>query len=60
MEAAEALFVGDHPDIDIGGARRAGLPAVWRRVPYWTMPFDDVLVVDRLSEMLDDRHQLRR
>ena len=48
----EAMFVGDHPEIDVAGARAAGLVPVWKRVPYWTMPFDDVLVVDRLSEIL--------
>ena len=49
---AEAMFVGDHPDIDVAGARTAGMIPVWKRVPYWTMPFDDVLIVDRLSEIL--------
>jgi putative hydrolase of the HAD superfamily len=48
----EAMFVGDHPEIDISGARAAGMRAAWKRVPYWTMGFDDVIVVDRLSEIL--------
>lgn len=48
----EAMFVGDHPDIDVVGARDAGLVPVWKRVPYWTLTLDDVLVVDRLSEIL--------
>ena len=48
----EAMFVGDHPDVDVAGARTAGLIPVWKRVPYWTMPFDDVRVVDRLGEIL--------
>jgi len=48
----EAMFVGDHPEIDVAGARAAGLIPVWKRMPYWTMPFDDVRVVDRLSEIL--------
>ena len=49
--ASEALFVGDHPDIDIGGALRAGIPAVWKVVPYWSCPHD-VPFVRRLSEIL--------
>jgi putative hydrolase of the HAD superfamily len=48
----EAMFVGDHPEIDVAGARAAGLVAVWKRVPYWTMGIDNVLVIDRLSEIL--------
>jgi putative hydrolase of the HAD superfamily len=58
VAADEALFVGDHPELDVGGARAAGLRAAWKRVPYWTMPFDDVMIVDRLSEILND-DQLR-
>ena len=30
---ARSIFVGDHPDVDIGGARAAGMHAVWRRDP---------------------------
>jgi len=56
----EAMFVGDHPEIDVEGAKAAGLAAVWKRVPYWTLNDDEVLVVDRLSELLDDRHELLR
>jgi putative hydrolase of the HAD superfamily len=52
VAAGEAMFVGDHPEIDVAGARAAGLIPVWKRVPYWAMPFDDVLIVDRLSEIL--------
>jgi len=51
VEAAESMYVGDHPQIDIAGARAAGLRAVWKRVPYWSMTSEDVLVVDRLSEI---------
>jgi putative hydrolase of the HAD superfamily len=49
---AEAMFVGDNPEIDVAGAKAAGLAAVWKRVPYWTLTVDGVLVVDRLSEIL--------
>lgn len=49
--AAESMYVGDHPQIDIAGARAAGLRAAWKRVPYWSMTLEDVLVVDRLSEI---------
>lgn len=50
--AAESMYVGDHPQIDIAGARAAGLHAAWKRVPYWTLTTDGVLIVDRLSAIL--------
>jgi putative hydrolase of the HAD superfamily len=52
VAAHEAMFVGDHPEIDVAGAKAAGLAAVWKRVPYWTLTVEGVLVVDRLSEIL--------
>ena len=27
---AQALFVGDHPEVDVAGARAANMQAVWR------------------------------
>ena len=29
LKAQEALFIGDHPAIDIGGAQGVGIPAIW-------------------------------
>jgi putative hydrolase of the HAD superfamily len=49
--AAESIFVGDHPGIDIGGAKSARLIAVWKRMPYWEVR-NDVLQIDQLSELL--------
>ena len=48
----ECIFVGDHPEADIAGAKAAGLRPVWKRVPYWTVS-NDVVQIDRLSEILD-------
>ena len=28
---AQAVFVGDHPEVDVAGARAAGMRAIWRR-----------------------------
>jgi len=58
--AGDSMYVGDHPQIDIAGARAAGLAAAWKRVPYWTMTDRDVPVLERLGDLLDDRHQLLR
>lgn len=52
VAAADAVFVGDYPEADIVGARAAGMIPIWKRVAYWTMPWDDVLAVDALSEIL--------
>jgi putative hydrolase of the HAD superfamily len=49
---AEAMFVGDHPDVDVAGAHAAGMVAVWKRVPYWTLSTAGALTIDRLSELL--------
>ena len=53
VDAADAMFVGDHPEIDVAGAQDAGLVAVWKRVPYWTIGRADVRVIDRISELLN-------
>jgi putative hydrolase of the HAD superfamily len=52
VEPGEALFVGDHPENDVGGARTAGLIAVWKRVPHREMSLADVAVVDALSDIV--------
>ena len=52
VAAHEAMFVGDHPEIDVAAAKAAGLTAVWKRVPYWTLTAEGVFVVERLSEIL--------
>jgi putative hydrolase of the HAD superfamily len=49
--AGESIFVGDHPEMDICGAKSAGLIPVWKRMPYWEVA-NDVLQIDQLSEIL--------
>jgi putative hydrolase of the HAD superfamily len=48
----EALFVGDHPDVDVAGALAAGLDAAWRHVPYWQMVAPGVPTVRRLLDVV--------
>jgi putative hydrolase of the HAD superfamily len=53
---AEAVFVGDHPEIDIRGARDAGMRAIWKRDDYWgSCPFADAVIeeLDELPGVLD-------
>lgn len=35
VKPEEAVFVGDHPDVDVKGARMAGLRTIWKREPFW-------------------------
>jgi putative hydrolase of the HAD superfamily len=51
VSSGESIFVGDHPEADIAGAKAAGLLPVWKRMPYWKVP-SDVVQIDRLSELL--------
>jgi len=52
VDAAAAVFVGDHPDADIVGALGAGLRAIWKYVPYWTPSSPGVPVVHSLRDIL--------
>lgn len=52
VPAAAAMFVGDHPVADVGGARGAGLTAVWKHVPYWPPVVADAHVIERLAEVV--------
>jgi putative hydrolase of the HAD superfamily len=48
----DGLFVGDHPEVDVAGARGAGLYAIWKRTPHWGPPAQPVPTIDTLSEVL--------
>lgn len=50
--AAESIFVGDHPEADVAGAKSAGLIPVWARKDYWEVP-SDVARIDRISDVLE-------
>lgn len=49
--AAEAVFIGDHPDADVSGAKGAGLKAVWKRNPFWAAPKESDAIIDELAEL---------
>jgi putative hydrolase of the HAD superfamily len=48
---AAAVYVGDNPEVDILGAKRSGLLAVWKRDRYWVEPRDVDWVIDDLGEL---------
>jgi putative hydrolase of the HAD superfamily len=48
----QALYVGDHPENDIAGARAAGLKAVWKHDEYWPVPAEADGIIDDLGELI--------
>ena len=50
--AAESMFVGDHPEADIRGAKDAGMVPVWKKMTYWNVP-EDVARIERISEVVN-------
>jgi putative hydrolase of the HAD superfamily len=46
-----AAFVGDHPEVDILGAKRSGLVAIWKRDNFWAEPSDADWIIDDLAEL---------
>ena len=49
---AQAVFVGDHPEVDVAGARAAGMQAVWRRDPRVSRMVDADAVIEELGDLL--------
>jgi putative hydrolase of the HAD superfamily len=49
--AEEAVYIGDHPEVDIMGAKGAGLRAIWKRNSTWTASQDADAVINDLNEI---------
>jgi len=49
---ARAVFVGDHPEVDVAGARAAGMHTIWRRDPDRPRPIEADGVIDEVSDLL--------
>jgi putative hydrolase of the HAD superfamily len=49
---ARSVFVGDHPEIDVAGARAAGMQAIWRRDPSGSRMIEADGLIDELSDLL--------
>lgn len=49
VDAAHACYVGNHPEVDIWGAKAAGLHAIWRRDPFFEPPVDADAIIDAVS-----------
>ncbi|CAM4015400.1 HAD family hydrolase [Bacillus manliponensis] len=52
VTAKESIYVGDHPENDVIGARNVGMHAVWKKDMFWGTPFTDEYVIDDLQELL--------
>jgi putative hydrolase of the HAD superfamily len=50
--ASDAVFVGDHPDVDVSGARAAGMKAVWRRDRTVSRTVEADAIIEELGELL--------
>ena len=52
VNPAQAVFVGDHPEVDVAGARSAGMQAIWRRDPNVSRMVEADAVIDELGDLL--------
>jgi len=52
VSPARSVFVGDHPELDVAGARAAGMQAIWRRDPSWSRLIEADGIIDELSDLL--------
>jgi putative hydrolase of the HAD superfamily len=49
---ARAAFVGDHPEVDVAGARAAGMQTVWRRDPMVSAMVEADAVIEELGDLV--------
>jgi putative hydrolase of the HAD superfamily len=49
---ARAVFVGDHPEVDVAGAKAAGMQAVWRRDPRVSQVVEADAVIEELGALV--------
>lgn len=47
-----SVFVGDHPEVDVSGARRAGMKSVWRRDAAESRTVEAHAVIENLGDLL--------
>jgi putative hydrolase of the HAD superfamily len=52
VRPAQAAYVGDNPDVDMAGARAAGMRAIWRRDPQRAGTVDADAVIEELDDLL--------
>lgn len=45
----QSVFVGDHPTVDVLGAKNIGMKAIWKRDRHWTEPVEVDAIVEDLG-----------
>ena len=51
VDPANAAYVGDNPEVDVIGAKRSGLLAVWKRDNFWVEPTAADWIIDDLAQL---------
>ncbi len=51
VKAEASVYIGDNPQADILGAKKAGLKAIWKRNRYWSQPKEADAIIDELNEI---------
>lgn len=51
VRSADSTFVGDNPEVDIVGAKRAGMKTIWKRHPYSSAPESVDAIIDNLDKI---------
>ena len=51
VSATESIFVGDHPEADILGAKNAKMRAIWKRNSHWEDSKEADAIINELSEI---------
>jgi putative hydrolase of the HAD superfamily len=49
--ASDSVFVGDHPEVDILGAKNAKMLTIWKRNLHWLEPQAADEIIDELNEI---------
>lgn len=47
----DSIFIGDHPEVDIIGAKQAGMKAIWKRNSHWRETTKADAIMDDLNEI---------
>jgi putative hydrolase of the HAD superfamily len=51
VSAPDSVFVGDHPEADIAGAKRVQMRTIWKRSLHWLEAQEADAIIDELSEI---------
>jgi putative hydrolase of the HAD superfamily len=51
VSASDSVFIGDHPEADIAGAKNAMMKTIWKRNVSWTEAKEADATIDELNEI---------